>query len=168
MTFDKLGPTGSVVQGHVLDCSKKALEEKLRDYDPLLYVRWNPRKRSGMGIWEVRRRPEKNTAVYYGELNGLPFFRMEPVEINVVSHVLDVEYLNYEILTKLKAMDTWQVDNFADQFEYEERKAVEKAESRINEELRYGIKHHKKEMRVIKDYMQSNVNSPADLAKYWK
>jgi hypothetical protein len=63
-----VGPVGSVSIGHVLDCNKKAFEAALTAYDPLLYVKWNPKKMRGHGVWEIRRKPEFYSAVDVAEL----------------------------------------------------------------------------------------------------
>lgn len=162
----EIGPTGKIIQGSVFDVSKDSLEFALRRYDPLLYIRWNTKKNAGMGVWEIRRRPEKMTAVYHGSFEGKPFYTLEHKELDVVSHVLDVPILGYHVLSKLKAMDTWEVHKFADALEYSEEKQQEKIQSKAKEDLTYHIKQHKKEFQTFRDLVASGHN-PARILGNW-
>lgn len=170
-----LGPVGSVSKGHVLDCAKAPLEQTLRDYDPLLYVRWNARKLKGNGCWEIRRKSEQKTLrpsdiwSGYGITIAYPKYH----EIDLVNHVLDVAFLNYNVLTKLKSMDAWNMKdmgekgkNFVKQAEYLEAKHLEKIEDKAVNELEYNIKQHKSQIRDFKEFINSGGN-PYRLADHW-
>jgi hypothetical protein len=161
-----VGPTGRTVRGDVLDVNKAALERALRQYDSLLYIAWNPKKRQGMGCWEIRRRPEKKTAIHQGSWNGLHFFELKYKELNVVHHVLDVPVLNYDVLARIKKMDTWDYKDFGREVDYREAEYDERIESKAQEEMRYMIKQHKSEVRDLKEMLLSGMN-PAQIAKHW-
>ena len=184
-------PTGKVIKGHVLDCSVGPLVERLRDIDPLLYVAWNPKKLRGWGVWEVRRKSEEKTVRMPREWEipgkgkiGIPgdvtsFGGMTIVypkyhEIDLVNHVLDVPFLNYGVLEKIKAMDSWEMKdmgykgkNFVKQAEYLEAKHLEKIEDKAIEELEYGLKQIKGEVRDLQEFVASGGN-PYRLADHWK
>lgn len=165
-----LKPTGSVVKGHVLDCAVGPLEQKLRDYDPQLYVKWNPRKLKGWGCWEVRRRPEEMRPTQIEVFEGNTLVKLEYAETNLVHHVLDVPFLNYKILEKLRVMDQWVNDkrgaDFNSRADYLEAKHDEKVEQRAEDEKNYMIKQHKSQIRDFKEYVLSGGN-PYRIADYW-
>ena len=104
-----VNPTGSTIRGHVLDSALKPLEQRLKDYDPQLYIKWNPKKLHGWGCWELRRKPEQKTVrpedvvVFQGNTFVCPKYH----ELNLVDHVMDIPFLNYSIVKKLEKMDTW-------------------------------------------------------------
>ncbi len=164
--IQKIGPTGNVVTGHVLDVSKEYLLEKLRDYDPLLYVKWNPKKNAGNGLWELRRRPEKKSAVLKTECKGFKLYELEYVEIGLVNHVLDTQFLTYDVLNRLREMDTWNKDHWIHDIDYHEAKAAEKIESEAKKELAYNVKQHKREFNDFREYVLSGHN-PARIAEHW-
>lgn len=163
-------PTGNIIKGHVLDVAVGPLVERLRDYDSQLYVRWNPRKLRGWGCWEIRRKPEelkvKDVAIY----GGNTYVKLDYVEINLVHHILDVPFLNYSVLTKLKEMDRWVNDkrgaDFSERAEYYEAKYYEKLEDKAEEDRAYAIKQHKSQIRDFKEYILSGGN-PYRLADVW-
>jgi hypothetical protein len=170
-----LGPVGNISRGHVLDCSKAPLEQRLRDYDPLLYVVWNPKKLKGHGCWEVRRRDEKKTVrpedvvVYKGNTYVYPKYH----ELNLINHVMDLPHLNYRLFEKLKRMDMWNQKDmgdkgkyFAKQAEYLEAKHDEAYEDKLTKELQYGLKQLMPEMKDFKDYVNSG-GDPYALAGVW-
>src|SRR6185369_13350161 len=101
-----LKPTGSLIIGNTGDCNKGFLERCLKYYDQQLYIKWNPKKRGGWGMWEVRRRPETATNVFQGKLeDGTNVYTYEYKELDLVNHVLDVPVLHYNVLGKIKSMD---------------------------------------------------------------
>ncbi len=169
-------PTGKAIEGHVLDCAKRPFLEALRLYDPLLYVKWNPKKCRGWGCWEVRRRPEEKTirpedvTVWRGNTIVCPKYH----ENNLTHHVLDIPYLNYRVLEKLKSMDMWEqkdmgykAKNLNSVIEYNEAKFDEKTEDKALSELKYNLKQQKSQIRWLKDYVNSGGN-PYRLADHWK
>lgn len=166
----KMGPMGKLITGHVLDVAKRPLERKLQDYDKQLYLRWNPNKMRGHGCWEVRRRPEMKSVV---DITPLPdgsgeIVKIDYQEIDIVNHVMDVAYLNYDILTKLQSMDTWNTNRayFVDQLESRERAHVEKKQREAKERMKYHAREYKREIRDFKEMLLSGLN-PAELARYW-
>ena len=156
-----VAPTGKLVTGDVLDVNKDGLMQALKFYDPQLYVEWNPKKRNGWGMWEVRRLPNEKTKVKAGELNGSPLYVLVYWENNFNNHIMDVEYLNYDILTKLKRMDTWAVKNWTDKLEQNEREYEERRRQKNKEDLRYAIKQNKSAARDFKEAVASGY-SPLD------
>lgn len=167
-----IGATGKIVKGHVLDVSRPSLERALRDYDAQLYLKWNPHKLQGMGLWEVRRKPETKTVgendvvVYKGNTYVCPKY----TELDIVNHVLDVPVLGYHILNRIKDMDTWSQSyrgkDFVSEMEYQEAKYAEREEDRAFDTLNYAIKQEKTAIRGFKDYLLGG-GSPHRLAEYW-
>jgi len=168
-----LSPTGNTIKGHVLDCAVGPLVERLRDYDPQLYVTWNPRKLRGWGLWEVRRRPDTKSIVETTQCDGFGIHRMEYKELNMINHVLDVPFLNYLILEKLKKMDMWNQKetgykgkDLVKTLDYNEAKHDEKIDEESSRELEYNLKQYKSEIGWFKDYVASGQN-PYRIADYW-
>jgi hypothetical protein len=166
MTFESLAPTGKIVKGHVLDVNKAALERKLQDYDNLLYVKWNPNKRSGHGCWEVRRRPTEKTAMDKGTFGGVHFIALEDFELDIVHHVLDVPFLNYDAVAKVKSMDTWGTKDWVSELDYKRSKYEENIQAKAKDDLRYSAKEYKKEIREFRELLLSGMN-PASIARHW-
>lgn len=166
-----LGPTGRIITGHVLDSSKAPLERKLREYDQQLYLRWNPRKLKGFGVWELRRRPELKTAKDFAIYNGDCYTLVDYVENDIENHILDVPFLNYSILNKLKQMDTWTIsrdsEKFGKEMEYRADKFKTQEEESAKSERRYALKQQRSMVRDLMDYTLSG-GDPADIAKYWQ
>lgn len=165
-----VGPTGNVIRGSVLDCARQPLEAALRVYDPQLYIKWNPKKLRGWGCWEIRRRPDYQTVLGSYEFEGQTFHILGFKEQNLVHHVVDVPFLNYSVIEKLKKMDTWQDSykgkDFGKELDYKMNKALDREEEKAFSEREYNIKQYKREIRWFKDYVASGGN-PAQLADYW-
>lgn len=165
-----VSPVGKLVRGHVLDVAQAPLEKKLKDYDAKLYLKWNSKKLKGNGVWELRRRPDMKEVVDIIEYQGASFVKIDWHENNFVSHVLDVPYLNYDLLTRLKEMDTWnkgiQAHNVAAQAErnldYHEAQLKEKH----RQEMVYQAKQYKKEFKDLREHLL-NGGDASDIAKYW-
>lgn len=147
----KVGPVGAVSRGHVLDTSVKPFEAALKAYDPYLYVKWNPKKLKGHGCWEIRRSPEKKRPVEVYEMDGFTLVRAEYKENNILNHVLDCGYLNYDALRKIKEMDTWSDSHWVHDIDYLESKKREKIQVDAIEELKYAIRYNRK---AFQDYME--------------
>ena len=159
--------TGHVIKGNTLDCNKKHLERALRDYDRQLYLKWNPDKNDGNGMWELRRRPNEKTAVPKWELNGQIAFELEYVEQDTVNHVLDLPVLNYAILTRLREMDAWAVKDWVKKFDEASVAARDKAFAENKADLKYAISQYKRAFSDLRDEIKSGRN-PADfLAGNW-
>lgn len=166
-----VGPTGRISEGHVLDVSRVPFERALRDYDSLLYVKWNPTKLRGWGCWEIRRRPERNVALVSEVFEGNTYTLVGPKEIDLVNHVLDVAFLNYSQLNKIKSMDSWTRDghrgqNFVANMERREEESRQEAQKKADENTRYVARQFKKEIKDFKELVASGLN-PAQIANYW-
>lgn len=167
-----VGPTGNIVRGTVLDCNKEALELALKRYDAQLYLKWNPKKNRGFGLWEVRRRPEQMMLVPKTIWKGDLYSSLEYVENNLVHHVMDSHSLNYHIVERVKAMDTWKTNeetglSFTDRYEAKERAHAEEISAKQKEAIKYKSRYYKKEIRDLKEALQSGLD-PNRLANYWK
>lgn len=166
-----LSATGNTIQGHVLDASRAPLEEMLRDYDPQLYIKWNPNKLRGWGCWEIRRRPNEKDIIETFHFEGMAIAVLAYKELNIINHVMDVPFLNYSVMDKLKGMDQWKDSykgkDFTKNIEYAEAKYDEKVEDKIHADREYNLKQMKSEIRYFKDYVLSGHN-PARIADYWK
>jgi hypothetical protein len=164
-----MGPTGKLIKGHVLDVNEKLFNEALRFYDKELYTKWNPHKLRGMGCWEIRRRPQFNSALDICEFEGNTIFVVGPKEFDLVHHVLDCAFLNYDAIRKLKEMDTWQYGNSSKyQDEVERRTRDRRERERLNAltERRAMVRYFKKEIRGFMEAIKDGVN-PHSVAQHW-
>lgn len=177
MKFE-VGPTGHLIQGDVLDVSKSKLTEALKAYDALLYIKWNPNKLRGNGVWELRRRPEFKTVVQREVFEGNTYSFIDYKELDMENHVLDLPYLNYEVLNRIKKMDLWvhsgydrnnkkKIHNFWDKMDGVQAEVKSAQEQKNYDDLLYNMKQQKTAIRSLKEAILSGVN-PADLAKHWK
>lgn len=171
MSSITVGPTGNVIRGHVLDCAEGPLQARLKKYDPQLYVRWNPKKLSNWGCWELRRRPEFKSVRESFILGGYSIARLEYVENDFESHILDVPYLNYKLLDKVAEIDTWnksyKAKHFGADLEAREADAQAQIAKKAAEDKDYALKQHKTMIRDLMDYVQSGGN-PYKIADFWK
>ena len=97
---------GKLCKGHVLDVNPKQFQRALQSYDKQLYITWNPKKLKGNGCWEIRRKPEFNSALDIVELDDVKIIKVGPYENQLVHHIMDCAFLNYDQIRKLKEMDT--------------------------------------------------------------
>jgi hypothetical protein len=166
-----VSPTGNTIRGHVLDCSVGPLVERLRDHDPQLYISWNPKKLRGWGCYEIRRRPNLKTVKEVLPYGGNTYVVVDYVENNFENHVLDVAFLNYKALEKIKQMDTWQHSrygkNFMASMDSIAESHAEKAKEAALNERRYELKQHKTMVRDLMDYTLSG-GDPSQIANHWK
>lgn len=165
-----LGPVGKVSEGHVLDCNKRSFERVLKDYDCMLYVKWNPKKMKGHGCWEIRRKPEFYSAVDVGELPDCYIVKMGLYENDLVHHVLDCAFLNYDQLRKIQEMDTFRYGDAKTWQDMVEQKALD----RQAHELAQGMKRRaeaarefKQQIRAMKEFILSGGN-PHRIAGLWE
>lgn len=164
-----MGPTGKIIKGHVLDVHEAKFNEALRHYDDKLYTKWNPNKCGGFGCWEIRRRPEFLSALDVAELDGNLIFKVGPKEYDMVHHVLDCAFLNYDAIRKLKEIDCWQygtASQYQDEVDRQTRNRQLKEKERRAKELSYMAKHYKAEIRAFMEHMRSGVN-PHSVAAHW-
>lgn len=167
----KIGPTGGIIKGDVLDVNRKHLERALKDYDPQLYIKWNPTRLKGWGAWEIRRRPETKSVKDIVVFEGNTYVDIEYVEVDILHGIMAVSFLNYNIISKLQSMDTWKLHgdrgkNFSKNIDYDAAKHREARDKKANEERRHAAKVYKSEIRDFKEYILSG-NNPADIAKFW-
>ena len=160
------GPTGQIVRGSLFDVNPKSLEKSLKSYDEQLYLKWNPKKRNGWGVWELRRRPNEKFALPVGEYEGATFRLVDYYEIDIENHILDLPVLSYSVLEWLKAADTFQNKNWVNDLEYMEAKHKEKVAEAARKERTYNLMQFKSQIRGLKELILSG-RSPAELAKYW-
>lgn len=165
-------PTGKIIQGHVLDMNPRNFERLLKDYDRQLYIYWNPKKLGGWGCWEIRRHPNQKTAILDAEVGGMKIYRLEYLEHDMISHVMNCAYLNYERLEHLKKIDTW-VDGkygatFAKELEDEEDQKITELEKKSVEEMKYGFRHEKWAARKMREAVADGVNPFAFFAGKYK
>lgn len=154
----EIGPTGKLVRGHVLDIGKNTLERRLRGYDPLLYLAWNPKKRRGVGCWEVRRRPATMSEVPWTEYGDTIIFKLEYVENNLINHVMDVEILGHDVMNRLYEMDMFRYENAMAEAEYRAQKREERLTAQAHAESMYAARQHKRQIQEIRELILSGVN----------
>jgi len=152
------GPTGQVIKGHVLDVNVKAFEGTLQFYDPLLYVKWNPKKLQGWGCWEIRRKPAEKQPVEVVPYNDGCIIRIESKEYEDIHHVVDAAFLNYDVLRRLKEMDTWNKNHDIHNMDYINEKAREEIKQKQKEDLKYLFKENKGLFRQVKELVKSGHN----------
>lgn len=156
------GPAGKLVKGHVLDVNQKGFDSALKFMDPQLYTYWNPKKLRGWGCWEIRRRPQNKTALYVGSFKGMNFYRCLYLENNLVHHVMDCAFLNYDAIRKLKEMDTWGNPTWASGMEAREEAYRNQVRAKAKEDLKYAIKQSKSAARDLMEAVNSGVH-PAQI-----
>lgn len=161
-----MGPMGKVIRGHVLDCSVTGITRALKDYDPQLYVKWNPKKIRGHGCWEIRRIPNNKTIADAAEFQGNWIIKVDYVENDIINHVLDCAYLNYDAVRKVKEMDCWKSDHWIHRLDQDEEERRTNALEKAKNELRYNSKQIKPLMKAFKDMIGSGLN-PAQIAQHW-
>ncbi len=164
-----MGPTGKLIKGHVLDCNEKLFNEALRFYDKQLYTKWNPHKLRGVGCWEIRRRPEFNSAVDVVEFEGNLIFKVGPKEYDLVHHILDCAFLNYDAIRKLREMDMWQHGNatqYQDEVERRTRDRKEREKEEFAKERRAMVRYFRKGIRGFMESLKDGVN-PHAIANHW-
>jgi hypothetical protein len=161
-----VGPTGNTVTGNVFDVNPKSFEKLLKDYDELLYIKWNPKKKDGMGCWEIRRRPDRKTAVHAGTYQGQDIYELKYVEYKLIHHVLDVPSLGYDTLAYLKSIDTFNEKDWVGNFNYTSDRKIAEAKAKANAELRYNISQFKKEFSAWRAELASGAN-PHHILRNW-
>jgi hypothetical protein len=175
-----------LVEGHVLDVSRPHLLAALRRYDPLLYIKWNAKKRAGLGVWELRRKPEFKT-IKEGEKINTPkgwvirpgdIFEMDNFTItvpkyhenNFENHVKDFEKLGYHMVDWLASHDLWKYGykgkDVGREADYNEAVYDNKIDEDSYAEKQYMIKQHRTQFQDFAAYINAGGN-PARLVDYW-
>lgn len=164
-----VGPVGRLSRGNVLDVSERAFVKALQAYDKQLYVEWNPKKLKGHGCYEIRRRPEFNSALDIVELDGINITKVGPYENSLVHHIMDCAFLNYDQIRKLKEMDTWQYGSSTQYQDLVERKSRDRAEMDKEAGLRRrrdAAKTFKAQIRALKQFILDGGN-PHEIGRFW-
>lgn len=158
---------GKVIVGHTLDCKREPIEQWLRAYDEQLYLKWNPNKNAGKGLWEVRRRPTKKSQVYHGEIApDVALIECRYIENDMIHHVLDAEVLDWRIPQRIRDMDTRGIVDWVGHMEYEGARVMEKQEKNIRAEMKYNIKQHRKVLRTWMEDVARGQNPGRVLNKF--
>lgn len=134
---------GRVIEGTLHDCNKAYLERRLKQYDRQLYLKWNPNKNKGNGVWELRRKPDTKVRVIHGRVDGGTLSSLECVENDVINHILDVPVLTERLIDKLYEMDTYREDHYLHDIEYLEDRAKYKQQENEVRERKYLVRHFK-------------------------
>jgi hypothetical protein len=159
-----VGPAGRLVRGDVLDVGVEGFSRALKDLDPRLYVTWNPKKLRGHGCWEIRMRPSKKTSVYQGTHKGVSFYKLCDVEYDMVHHVLDCAYLNYDAIRKLREIDThaqmknYGYSNWEDVLVRKETEFREKIMADAKSSLKYNLQQNKSAVRDFYEAVRSGIH----------
>jgi hypothetical protein len=186
MTKFKIQGESKLIQGHVLDVARPPLVAALRRYDPQLYVSWNPKKRSGRGVWELRRKPEFKS-VREGRYVDAPtkgrvfipgdIFEFDDFTISIPkyhenhaeNHVKDFEYLTYDMVSWVAKHDLFAYGykgrNALAEAEYREAQYLDKVEKDADEERQYLIKDNKTAFNDFREYILAGGN-PYRLVDY--
>lgn len=153
----KLTPTGKLVQGSLFDCNKKRLERMLKDYDKQLYLKWNPKKNKGWGCWELRRRPNQKTLITH-DCGDFVIHKVAYKENDLVHHVLDLEYLSYSVLDRLREMDAWENKRLIADGDYEAERRQDREYDKYVEDRRHAIRQDKKYWKEYLELVRSGYN----------
>lgn len=149
---------GKLVEGHVLDVNRKQFELELKRIESRLYLKWNPEKQRGYGCWEIRIKPTKLTPVYQCSYRGSKIFTLEPIENSLVHHILDVPFLNYQVLNKLREMDTQGNTSWVDNMDYEAEREDIKYRAKVTSIHRDMIRSNRKYFKQLQEAMLSGYN----------
>lgn len=132
----------------------------MRSYDPNLYLKWNPKKNSGQGTWELHERSKKKTAVFKGKHKNMSFYQLEYLDKPLLSHIMDVPRLSYELMYEIQARDVWaflekEKTSINRTVDYYTNKRIEKQHKETEEEVRYAIKQDKKLFKELLEHVRS-------------
>lgn len=172
-----VGVTGSLVRGDIMDVQVKSLERAIQDYDSQLYFRWNPLKRRGHGVWELRRRPNKKTIVETIPYGGNTYCIIDYKEHDLENHVWDLPRLGYDLLQRLRESDQFAMCNYEvgqhhrlskHLLEMENKAANIKleAQAKSRADMLYNLKQDKGIINDFREKLLSGVD-PNHLMRYW-
>lgn len=159
-----MGPSGQLITGNVLDVSIRHFKEALHYFDSSLYVKWNPKKLKGWGCWEIRIKPHLPYAVYQGSWKGINFYEIKRLETDIMNHVLDCAYLNYDAIRKLKTMDVQTklasagCKTYGEYIEKMEAEVQEKIREKSREDLKYNISQNKSMAHDFREAIRSGIH----------
>ena len=159
-----MGPSGKVITGSVLDVNVKGFKEALKHFDSALYVKWNPKKLKGWGCWEIRIKPQKPYAIYHGEYKGVHLTELKYLETDIMNHVLDCAYLNYDAIRKLKTMDVANkiaskgCKSYGEYVEKMEDEIEARLAAKRKEDLKYNISQHKSMAHDFREAIRSGIH----------
>lgn len=150
-----------------MDCKRGPIEAWLKAYDARLYLKWNPKKNHGEGVWEVRIRPSRKTDVFVGHYQGADLYEARYVENDLTHHILDAKILDWSIPQKIYDMDTFRrgVKLTLDEREYEGDRATTEEQKKYRQELAYAVKQHKTIFRDWAKYVAQGQNPGQVLSK---
>lgn len=169
----------------MLDCARAPLLATLKRYDPFLYLKWNPKKRGGKGVWELRRAPEvKSVAIsvpsdrhsvksIQGDIYDLgPYSIVVPKyhEYDIENHIKDFECLGYHILGWLDQHDTWKYGfrgkYLTKEADYNEAKYMERIDEQADADRQYMAKQHKTLINDFREFILAGGN-PYRIVDHW-
>ncbi len=160
----QVAPTGKLVQGTVFDGPVAPLKRALADHDSQLYLKWNTKKLGGMGVWELRRRPDSKQVVESVSFQGNTISVVDYKELPIVAHVKDFPCITERIYEWVKANDVYQ-DKFgikgnrwAAELEYQSGQRLNREAEHAEKERDYAIRQHKSLIREYKEYVLSGHN----------
>jgi len=173
----EVGPTGSLVQGHLFDTDKVELERQLKRYDEQLYLKWDATRYGGYGTWQLRRRPKYKSIVDSTQLGGCGIHRLEYKEIDIENHVWDLPALSDSLLDRVKACDIWdQTDYQGKSHRIEEFTATmeqrffdhkHETQQKQHTDMMYGIMQDRAVMKDFQERIVSGVD-PRHLLRFWR
>lgn len=151
---------GNVSIGSIYDCNRKSFERALKNYWDKLYVGWNPLKRDGLGCWEVWQRPSQKSKIlrYEDKATDTKIYTLEYIPNDFEHWVADLEYLSYDFIGKLRAMDSWENRNLISDHDAAYEAHQDKLERDASDNIKQIIKENKQTFRDLLDYVQSGYN----------
>lgn len=176
-----------LIRGHVLDVSLPLLMGQLKRYDEQLYLKWSASKQRGLGVWELRRKPElksiregycldvpnKGTVCFPGDVYDMGEYTITVPKYHETREdcVKTFERLDYRILDWVANQDLWKYGykgkDFIKESEYREAKYEEKIDQESYAEKAYGFKQIKTQIRDFQQYVLDG-GDPYRIIDYWK
>ena len=173
----EVGPTGSTVQGDVLDVNVQTLERYVKEIDSQLYFKWNPKKLLGYGTWELRRKPAAKSIIEKVTYKGETYCLLDYKENNWENHIWDLPRLDYSLLDRLRAADQWSQSNYDPDRPIRlsrhnqaminrEFEVKDEAKAKARADMVYQLLQDKALIKRFKDDVKSGAN-PANIARHW-
>lgn len=165
MFVEFIQPPGSLIEGHLFDVDKVEFEKALKAYDSSLYVYWNSKKLKGAGCWEIRRK-SRIYVTDQEEIGQRNYLIANEHYDPQVDHVLDVCFLNYDQIRKIREMDVAHIADYAAHVEKLEREYKEKAKERGQAAIKDVVSQFGREISQLQAALRDGLN-PAEIARYW-